>query len=66
MLRKLLTEKEVAELLAIHVQTLRNWRHLGRGLPYCKIGTAVRYDIEIINREIEANTIHPRLSGGAA
>ena len=41
---KILTEKQVADRLNLHVQTLRNWRFQGRDLPYLKLGTAVRYD----------------------
>ncbi|MDX9788029.1 MAG: helix-turn-helix domain-containing protein [Desulfobacterales bacterium] len=40
----LLDEKQVAEELRIKVQTLRNWRHLGKGPAYLKLGSrAIRY-----------------------
>lgn len=36
-------EREVVGILGVSLQTLRNWRHLGRGPRYCKYGRAVRY-----------------------
>ena len=40
----LLDENEVAEILKTAVRTLRNWRGLGKGPPYVKIGERiVRY-----------------------
>lgn len=56
---RLLTEKEAAERLTFHVQTLRNWRFQGRGLPYIKLGSAVRYDEEDIQDFIEAAKVRP-------
>jgi len=35
---KVLNEFQTAEQLSLAVQTLRNWRHEGRGLPYVRIG----------------------------
>jgi predicted DNA-binding transcriptional regulator AlpA len=40
---KYLTEKEASNLTGMALPTLRNARHLGRGIPYCKIGRSVRY-----------------------
>ncbi|BBO86621.1 hypothetical protein DSCO28_71870 [Desulfosarcina ovata subsp. sediminis] len=56
---KLLTEKQVAERLGFHVQTLRNHRFEGRGVPYCKIGRAVRYDENDVIAFIEASKVQP-------
>jgi predicted DNA-binding transcriptional regulator AlpA len=38
-----LTEKEVTEITRIGLQTLRNQRFRGVGIPYSKIGRSVRY-----------------------
>lgn len=38
-----LTEKETSRLTGMALSTLRNNRHLGRGIPYCKVGRSVRY-----------------------
>ena len=56
---KLLTEKAVAEKLGLHVQTLRNHRFQGRGIPYVKIGSAVRYDEDDLKAYIEARKVKP-------
>ena len=41
---KLLTAEEVAEWTGLSLDTLAQWRSQGRGIPYLKIGRAVRYD----------------------
>lgn len=38
-----MNEQQVAELTGRALSTLRNERHLGRGIPYCKIGRSIRY-----------------------
>ena len=42
--KKLLTPIEVAELTGLSTDTLAQWRSQRRGIPYLKIGRAVRYD----------------------
>ena len=44
MFPKYLSEKEVAQIIGCTLSTLRNHRHLGRGLPYVKNGRSVRYN----------------------
>src|SRR5215212_11480120 len=39
----LLDEHRAAEQLGLSVKTLRRWRWVGRGPPFIKLGTAVRY-----------------------
>ncbi len=41
---KLLTAEAVAEWTGLSLDTLAQWRSQGRGMPYLKIGRAVRYD----------------------
>ena len=41
--RKYLTEKETALMLSVSVYTLRAHRQKNKGIPYVKIGRAVRY-----------------------
>jgi excisionase family DNA binding protein len=46
---RMLTEQEVAQMLAVSVETLRRWRRDKGGPTWHKIGHAVRYrhsDIE--------------------
>lgn len=38
-----LTEKEVSKIIKRSLPTLRNDRHRGRGIPYVKLGSSVRY-----------------------
>lgn len=52
-------EHEAARLLGLSVQTLRNWRHLRRGLPYCKHGRAIRYRLADIEAFQLQNRIDP-------
>ena len=43
-LQELLTSEQVSEITGLSVETLAQWRSQRRGLPYLKIGRAVRYD----------------------
>lgn len=43
-LQELLTSDEVAEITGLSRETLAQWRSQRRGIPYLKIGRAVRYD----------------------
>jgi predicted DNA-binding transcriptional regulator AlpA len=43
--QKYLTEKEVSRITGRAVQTLRNDRHRGVGIPYVKLTRQVRYDL---------------------
>ncbi len=52
-----LLEKELAELLNVHVQTLRNWRFQRRGPEYLKFGSAVRYDPQTVLEYLQAATV---------
>jgi hypothetical protein len=42
-LERLLSTEEVAEVLGRPSRTLRQWRYLGVGPTYLKVGAAVRY-----------------------
>lgn len=55
----LLTEREVAALIGTTPGTLRGDRGKGRGLPYVKIGTRVRYRADDIAAYLDANTVRP-------
>ena len=52
----LLRPTEAARALGIHVQTLANFRHEGRGPQFVKLGSAVRYDADALREYCEANT----------
>jgi hypothetical protein len=52
-----LTEKQVAEITARALQTLRNERFLGRGVPYVKVGRSIRYSLEDVVEFMESRKI---------
>ena len=51
-------EKEASRITSRSLPTLRNERHLGRGIPYSKIGRSVRYKIEDIISFMEAGRVN--------
>ena len=55
------TEEETAKMLKKSTQSLRNDRHLRRGLPYVKFGRSVRYLESDIIKYIHMNRIDPSL-----
>lgn len=61
LLKKLyLSEKEVAALTGRAVSTLRNERHLRRGIPYLKISArSIRYKTPDVIATMEARRIDP-------
>ncbi len=55
-----LEEREVAKLLGVSVQTLRNRRFLGRPPSYVKLGRSVRYLLSEVLAWAEAQKVAPR------
>lgn len=47
--QQLMTAAEVADFLKISVDTLANWRYLGRGPAYVRQGRVVRYSPESLS-----------------
>ena len=56
----ILNEKLAAQKLGIAVQTLRNWRHQGRGPSYIKMGRRIGYQEKDLERYVQANRIEPQ------
>ena len=52
-----LTEKQVATMTNMCIQTLRNDRHRRKGIPYYKMGRMVRYKLEDVCEFMEARRI---------
>lgn len=52
-------ERVVSEITGWSVSKLQNDRWAGRGIPYAKLGSSVRYDLEDVRAYIEARKIHP-------
>ncbi len=57
------TEVEVSEITSVAVQTLRNDRHNGRGIPYVKKGRSVRYFLPDVYGFMDSRKIQPSESG---
>jgi len=51
--KKLLTAEDVAALTGLAVETLAQWRSQKRGIPYLKIGRAIRYDADDVQEYLE-------------
>lgn len=60
MKKQFFSEKEVAKMGIKSMQALRNDRWLGRGLPYYKVGKAVRYSIADLKRYLQKGRIEPK------
>ncbi len=54
------TEKDVTRITKRAVQTLRNDRHEGRGIPYVKLGRSVRYSLSDVIDFMESRKIQTR------
>ncbi len=58
---------EAAKYLGLkNAQTLRNWRHLGRGPAYCRLGRRIVYLQEDLDRFLEAGRIDHEVRRGLA
>ena len=57
---KYVSEVVVADIVDQGVSTLRNNRHLGRGIPYVKIGRSIRYDLNDVYEYMKKRKIFPK------
>jgi len=55
---KLINEKDLAKKLSVSVAKLRRDRFEKRGLPFIKIRSTVRYDMDQVERFLEDNTVN--------
>ena len=62
MMAQYMTIEEVAEVLRTSVETVRYWRHVGKGPRSFKVGRRVLYAIE----DVEAFVEQARKAGAAA
>ena len=58
-MKQYLKEQSVSEITKIKLPTLRNHRHLGKGIPYIKVGRSVRYDLVDIESYMQRHRIDP-------
>ena len=63
---RFLTESEVAVITGLSVFTLRNWRFMGKGIPYCRAGRAIRYDYDDVILFMRGQRIEPKLCDAKA
>jgi len=52
-------EIEISRRTSFKLQTLRNHRHLGKGLPYLKVGRKILYDWDDVVEYLESKKIFP-------
>lgn len=50
---------EAAKIISSSAQTLRNWRHMGRGPAYSKRGSMVRYKVQDLLDFMGAGRVDP-------
>jgi phage terminase Nu1 subunit (DNA packaging protein) len=58
--KKFINEGQVAGITGLSVQTLRNWRFQGKGIPYVKAGRSVRYQYQDVIEYMEERIVVPR------
>jgi phage terminase Nu1 subunit (DNA packaging protein) len=54
-----INEQAVSEITGFKLPTLRNHRHLRKGIPYIKAGRSVRYDLEDVESYMKRHRIDP-------
>jgi hypothetical protein len=50
---RLVDEKQLAELLKVSVQFLRDDRRGERRVPYIRLGRCIRYDVHLVDKALE-------------
>lgn len=63
MTSRLLRTRDVAELLGIAEQTLALWRGQGRGPPFVRIESAIRYPEDQLQRYLQVRAESPLPAG---
>jgi len=58
-MKQYLLEQTVSEITNLKLPTLRNHRHLRKGIPYIKLGRAVRYDPADVEAYMQKHRIDP-------
>jgi len=56
---KYLGENQVSKIVGRALQTLRNDRSAGKGIPYVKFGRSVRYSLDDVVQFMESRKILP-------
>jgi hypothetical protein len=61
---KLLTQAEAGEYLSLSPRLLQQWRYLGQGPPYARLGRHIRYRRADLDAWVAVNAVEP--AGAAA
>ena len=65
---QLIKEAEAARILSVEISTLRRWRWAGRGPRFVRLGSAIRYETEVLTKFIKqgrrTSTSDPGLAAG--
>ena len=62
-MEKLITAKQVSELLEVKISTVYDWVYRGM-IPYIKLGRLIRFKKNEIFRWIDSHEIRPKASQG--
>lgn len=58
-MKQYLKEQDVCEITKFKLPTLRNHRHLRKGIPFIKIGRAIFYDPVDVENYMQMHRIDP-------
>jgi hypothetical protein len=58
-MKQYLKEISVSEITGLKLPTLRNHRHLRKGIPYIKAGRSIRYDPLDVESWMQKHRIDP-------
>jgi hypothetical protein len=57
---QLIDEKELSRITRRALSTIRNDRHLGRGMPYIRIGRSIRYNLNDVQNYLKSRRVKTR------
>jgi hypothetical protein len=55
--RKLIGHRAAADYLGVQPQTLANWRYLGKGPRYFRVGQLIKYDERDLDAWLDAGAV---------
>ena len=55
-----MNEAQACQYLGLSIHTVRQWRHLGKGPLYVKVGRAVRYRQADLDAYMQSRTVAPQ------
>ena len=58
-MKRYLNEQEVSVITGFKLPTLRNHRHLRKGIPWIKAGSSIKYDPEDVESYMQSHRVDP-------